>query len=321
MMQLSIIIINWHSADYVKKCLSTLYANAVARSDEIIVVDNGSFDSCQNMIADLFPKVVFLQSTNNVGFAQANNLGSGKAQGEFLLFLNPDTEILGNAIGDMLTDITELPQAGVLGCRLLNTDMTFQSSCRQAYPTVMNQMLDLDILHRLLPGLSLGKARPFAKDMDVMEAQVISGACMMIRRSVFEEVGGFSSEYFMYAEDVDLCFKVRCAGYMNYYTSKALVVHHGGGSSYQRNENSFAHIQMRESIFRFLKKTRGESYACLYKRSMLLSGIMRLCAIVMAVFPAAITGKYSRCRVSFKKWKSIVRWTLGKETWVGQKIQ
>ncbi len=319
-MNLSVIIINWHSADFVKKCLRSLYMNSVELDYEIIVVDNGSFDSCQKMIADMFPKVIFIQSNQNLGFAQANNYGSQKAQGEYLLFLNPDTEIIGNAINDMFAVINNLPQAGILGCKLLNTDKSFQSSCRQAYPTIMNQVLDLDILHRLLPDLSLRGTGPLVKDANIQEAQVISGACMMIKKSVFEEVDGFSSEYFMYAEDVDLCFKVKCAGYINYYMSDVMVIHHGGGSSYQRNESSFANVQMRESICRFLRKTRGDSYAHLYKLSMLLSGVTRLSVIVLTMLPAVVIGKYSRCRASFMKWISIVRWTLGKETWAGQKI-
>ena len=314
-MDLSIIIVNWNSARYVENCLRALYRNAVGVDFETIVVDNGSFDSCQKMIADKFPGVRFLQSERNLGFAQANNFGARMAHGEFLLFLNPDTEIIGNAVKGMLLAIKGLPRAGILGCKLLNTDMTYQTSCRQPFPTILNQVFDSDILHRLLPDHSPREAALLSKAANLLEVQVISGACMMIRKTVFEEVGGFSSEYFMYTEDVDLCFKVRRAGYANYYLGDVSIVHHGGGSSNQRKENSYGNVQMRESIFKFLKKTRGESYAYLYKLAMLLNGVMRFCIILPAALPNAFTGRFSRSRASLLKWTSIIRWTLGIEKW------
>ncbi len=315
-MDISIIIVNWNSAEYVKRCLRTLYTNIREVDFEIIVVDNGSFDSCQNMIIDEFPHVIFLQSNENLGFAKANNFGAERAQGEFLLFLNPDTEIIGNAVAGMLAVIKSLPQAGVIGCKLLNSDMTMQTSCIQTFPTILNQAFDADVLRRRFPGLPMWGVAPLFQDAaDPVEVQVISGACLMIRKRVFEEVGGFSPEYFMYTEDLDLCYKVQRAGYKNYYTAAASVIHHGGGSSQNRKENSYANVQMRESIFRFLKKTRGELYAFLYKSSMLFAGIIRFCMITLAFIPCIVTGRYSRCRASLIKWAGIIRWTLGIEKW------
>jgi GT2 family glycosyltransferase len=315
-MDLSIIIINWNSADYVRKCLSTLYGNDRGADYETIVVDNASFDSCREMIQDIFRNVIFLQSNENLGFAKANNFGAERAQGEYLLFLNPDTEIVNKAVAAMLSVIKCQPQAGVIGCKLLNTDMTLQTSCVQFFPTVMNQVLDSNILHRLFPGLSVWSVETLLlDDTGPVEVQVISGACMMVRKSVFEEVGGFSPEYFMYTEDIDLCYKVRHAGYKNYYTGAASVIHHGGKSSHSREESSYAHVQMRESISKFLKKTRGGLYAFLYRSSMLLSGMTRLCMITLAYIPFTVTGQGSICSASFKKWTGVVRWSLGIERW------
>src|SRR5574338_126564 len=118
-MDLSVIIINWNSAEYVRNCLRSLFANTEGIEFEVIVVDNGSFDSCERIILTEFPTVRFLQSNDNLGFARANNYGSEKATGEYLLFLNPDTEIIGGAIAGMLSLIKSLPSCGALGCRLL----------------------------------------------------------------------------------------------------------------------------------------------------------------------------------------------------------
>ena len=150
---------------------------------------------------------------------------------------------------------------------------------------------------------------------EIKKVQAISGACMMISAKIFHEVGKFSPEYFMYTEDLDLCYKVHHGGYENYYTGAFSVVHHGGGSSQQRNENSYANIQMRESIFKFLKKTRGKPYASIYKKAMFLNGIMRFGILSVASAASLLIGQGSRYTSSLIKWKGIIRWTLGIEKW------
>jgi len=311
-MDLSIIIINWNSAEYVRQCLHSLAENLHGIDCEIIVIDNGSFDSCEKLILKEFPKVHFFQSGDNLGFAKANNLGSEKSTGEYLLFLNPDTEIVDGAIQGMASLIKRLPRAGILGCRLLNSDGSTQASCVQAFPTVLNQILDSDMVNRWLPVLTTGRIRYM--DENPVRTQVISGACMMIKKTVFEEVGKFSPEYFMYTEDLDLCYKVREAGYSNYYTGRFSIVHHGGGSSQQRKENSYANIQMRESIFKFLKKTRGKYYAGIYKKAMLLNALIRFGILSIASVVSLLMGRGSY-KSSLIKWQGIMRWTLGIETW------
>jgi GT2 family glycosyltransferase len=256
--------------------------------------------------------VHFLQSAENRGFGQANNFGAEKARGEYLLFLNPDTEVVGGAVLEMLSLLKDRPEAGVLGCKLLNSDLTTQTSCIQSFPTIVNQLLDARILQRLFPRLSLwGIAPLFTDKKEPVEVQVISGACMMIRRTVFEQVGGFSPDYFMYTEDIDLCHRVQRAGYRNYFTGAAAVIHHGGGSSRQRNTSSFANIQMRESIATFFAKTRGTFYSSLYRISMFLAGVTRLCITLLIFIPCSLTGRSEVCRASFKKWTGIVQWSLG----------
>lgn len=312
-MDLSIIIINWNSAEHVRKCLRSIATNIHGLDFETLVIDNASFDSCERLILNEFPNVRFFQSNENLGFAKGNNLGWEKSRSEYLLFLNPDTEVIGDAIQGMASLMNSLPGIGVLGCRLLNSDGSIQTSCVQAFPTILNQVFDSEVVNRWFPVLTTGRIRYLNRD--AAKVQVISGACMMIKRKVFEEVGKFSPEYFMYTEDLDLCFKVREAGYVNYYTGAFSVIHHGGGSSSHRNENSYANIQMRESIFKFLKKTKGLLYAHAYKKAMLLSAVMRLGLLSLAYGVSLLTGGKSERRSSLIKWKGIIRWTLGIERW------
>ena len=312
-MDLSIVIINWNSAEYIRKCLGSIFENTEGIDFEVIVIDNGSFDSCGQIVQSEFPSVRFFQSNENLGFAKANNYGSEKATGEYFLFLNPDTEIIGGAIVGMLSAIKRLPNAGVLGGKLLNSDKSIQTSCIQRFPTILNQVFDSDIVNRGRPILAAGKAE-FSDD-ELKTVQVISGACMMVSARIFEEVGRFSSEYFMYTEDVALCYAVHQAGYINCYTGAFSVVHHGGGSSQQRKENSYANIQMRESIFKFLEKTRGRPYANIYKKAMFLNGVMRFSILSIASSASLLMGQGSKHKSSLIKWKAIIRWTLGIEKW------
>ncbi|MDA8086074.1 MAG: glycosyltransferase family 2 protein [Nitrospiraceae bacterium] len=315
-MDISIIIVNWNSAQYVRKCLDSIYAPMRDTDFEVIVVDNGSFDSCEAIIKREFPSAHFLQNRENAGFAGANNFGATVAKGELLLFLNPDTEVIDGALTEMMAVFKSMPDAGVVGCKLLNTDMTLQISCIQPYPTILNQALDSDFFCRRFPGLWGRGSNPIlAGNSGPVEVQAVSGACMMIKKEIFEEVGRFSEEYFMYSEDIDLCFKVRQSGHKNYFAGSASVIHHGGGSSYLRKENFFGTVQMRESIFKFLKKNRGRLYASLYRSLMFFTGILRLCMLALAFIPCMVMGSANSCRASLVKWAHIIRWAAGGETW------
>ena len=138
---LSIVIVNWKSADFLRKCLQSIFANASDMSLEVIVVDNASFDGSAELVEREFPGVHFVQSKENLGFAGANNLGVRSAKGRNLLFLNPDTEVIGTALERMSSFLDATPDAGAVGCKLLNTDGTVQTSCIQPFPTILNQAL------------------------------------------------------------------------------------------------------------------------------------------------------------------------------------
>src|SRR5664280_1246315 len=139
---LSIIIVNWNSKSFLRQCLISLGARCKSPASEVIVVDGGSFDGCAEMLAQDFPWVIFIQSETNVGFARANNSAVSRARGRCLLFLNPDTEFLEDSISILMSRLEALPNAGAVGCQLLNSDGSLQTNCVQAFPTIWNQVLD-----------------------------------------------------------------------------------------------------------------------------------------------------------------------------------
>lgn len=310
-MDLSIVIINWNSSEYLKACLATIYNHLGNITHEIIVVDNASYDGCDQFVKNTYPNVIFIQSDKNLGFSKANNLGATRTCGRYLLFLNPDTEVLGTAINVMLANLDSLPNAGAVGCKLLNSDLTLQTSCIQPFPTIVNQLFDIEYLRMKTPGLKLWGIRPlFSNNVHPEEVQVISGACIMIKKHVFEEIGGFSEDYFMYAEDIDLCHKINQAGYKNYYVKDATLIHHGGGSSREQDESNFSSVLMREAVFIFLKKTKGIVAANSYKRALMVSSIFRLLALKILILPFFKDRLFRRAD---KKWEMVFRWSIGLE--------
>lgn len=316
--ELSIIIVNWHSKDYLKQCIASIVENATDIKYEIIVVDSASFDGCGQMLQDCYPQVHFIQSQHNLGFGRANNLGANHAHGDLLLFLNPDTEVLNHAIELLYENLLKLPQAGIIGCRLLNSDKTLQTSCVQALPTILNQILDADILHRWFSKSRFWiSAANYEGSLASVQVEGISGACMMMRRKVFNLVQGFSRDYFMYAEDLDLCYKTQIAGFATYYFTGAEIMHHGGGCT-QHKRSRFSEVMIPESVSRLLRKMRGNSYSFCYRLALSLAAIIRL-FLLLFLFPLAlIKNKKHDWQAAFFKWIVILRWGLGLEKWVRQ---
>jgi N-acetylglucosaminyl-diphospho-decaprenol L-rhamnosyltransferase len=312
-MDLSIIIVNWNSAEYLRKCIASILALTSGITYEIVVIDSASFDGAGQMLKQFYPHVRFIQSDRNVGFAKANNTAFKVSEGSHILFLNPDTELVVPAINVMFDYMQKLPKTGALGCKLINADGSVQTTCIQSFPTILNQLLSSEFLRALFPKSSLwGMASLFGAEKWPAEVEVLSGACLMVRRTLFEQVGLFSEEYFMYAEDLDLCYKIRQAGFINYYIPEAAVIHFGGGST-DKGHRDFSAVMMRESIWRFLRKTRGRAYGLAYRTSMLISAIGRLIVLMIAL-PISISGiGRVSWKASFRKWRAILAWSLGLE--------
>jgi len=206
-----------------------------------------------------------------------------------------------------------------VGCRLLNADLTLQTSSVQPRPTIWNQLFAIDLLMRRWPKLSLwGMQALYSGDEQAgQDVDVVSGACLMARRDVFERVGCFGTEYFMYAEEVDFCWKVHNAGYRINHIGAAEVVHLGGQSSKQRGD-TFVEIVMRESLYKLFRKFRGSSYANLYRGCLLMSAAIRMAGLMpLILIPGRLIDRKDLSR-TFHKWWKIACWSLALETWSGQ---
>jgi GT2 family glycosyltransferase len=314
-MDLSILIVNWNAAHYMKLCLASVYREVKGIEFEVIVIDNASYDGSAELLRAEFPQATFIQSDQNLGFIRGNNLLFKHARGRNILLLNPDTEIIGNALQRMLGYLESLPQAGVIGCRLVNADGSVQTNSIQTFPTILNQVLDADFLRRRFPNSSLWNLKPLYDDSGVpVEVDSVSGACFMIKRSIFERVGLMSEDYLMYGDDIDLCFKVKKAGYKVYYTNSSRVVHYGGKSTASWKQ-ALADVWIRDSIHKFLVKFRGRCYGGFYKATMAAAAVVRLVLISLMRLLARSASRRESLSYSFTKWKRLLLWALGFKQW------
>lgn len=316
---LSIIIVNWNSVGHLRNCLRSVQCGRDALAFEVIVIDNASYDGSDELVAREFPAVKFIQSNENGGFARANNMAFEGAIGRNVVFLNPDTEIVDNALERMVRFLDATPDAGAVGCRLLNTDGTLQMSCVQSFPTLINQAVDTELLRKVAPRSNLwGMRALFGDPRAPASVEAVSGACLMVRAATFDRVGRFTEEYFMYAEDLDLCFKLDQAGCTNYFLGDAQVIHHGGQSSSATSENHFGSIVMRESVARFMRLRRGELAGQLYRATTGILAVVRMSFIAVLMLVTLGQVRRPALQGAMRKWTRILNWTLGREQWAAR---
>jgi hypothetical protein len=303
LMDISIIYVNWKSEAYIKESIDSVYEHTDGLQFEIIVVDNASPSGNVDMLREHFPQITLIKSEKNLGFAGANNLGFQNSSGEIVLFLNPDTKLMNPAINAMVRHLRNLPDGGIMGCKLFNADLSVQTSCIQTFPTILNQILDANVLRDRWPHNRLWGIGPlYSESTEPAEVEVVSGACLMMKRAAFEKVSMFSEEYFMYAEDVDLCYKSVQAGYKNYYTGEGRVLHYGGKSS----ESDSATRMKWRAIPRFCDKHRGRFYGLAFRAALASAAMGRLAVIKIASAFGDRLGKQAQLRVASRKWRTIL---------------
>ncbi|WP_263383696.1 glycosyltransferase family 2 protein [Granulicella arctica] len=307
---LSIIIINWNSCKYLRSCLNSIRSTTSDLIYEVVVVDNASFDGCAAMLASEFPETILIQSEQNLGFAKANNLAVSKSSGRNLLFLNPDTVVMGSAINNLVMVLENSPEIGMVGPRILNSDLSLQTTCIMPVPTILNQFLNIDVLRKFYTWRRLGSR--FAQGNGPISVAAISGACMMVKRTAMEEIDHFCEDYFMYVEDIDLCVRVRQAGWKVHHIRSAEIIHFGGGSSALQTSNQFSSIMICESVLQFFLLRRGRWYAALYRPTIAATALLHIIILTLLGF---FSREQPRMTVPKAKWRNLLSWSLGRSAW------
>jgi N-acetylglucosaminyl-diphospho-decaprenol L-rhamnosyltransferase len=249
----SIIVLSWNVRDLLRRCLTSLPLNS--SSSEIIVVDAASTDGSPEMVRAEFPQVALIASNENLGYTRGNNLGLRAAKGRYLLILNPDTEIVGDAIPQMLAFMDAHPHAGMLGPQLLYPDRTVQST-RRRFPSLATAFFESTWLQPLAPRRLLDHY--YARDLPddaIGEVGWVVGAALLVRREAYEQVGGFDEGFFMYSEEMDWCRRMKAAGWQVIYFPAARIIHHEAKSSTQ--VPAATHIRFNTSKVRYFRKYHG----------------------------------------------------------------
>ncbi len=273
-MDLSIIIVSWRVKELLFDCLKSLYQYIDGLAFEVIVIDNDSGDGTVEMIKENFPQVKLIASQINLGFAKANNLGLRYAVGRYLLFLNPDTKFLDNALLKCVRKMAGDQEIGVLGCKLLNRDLSVQPSVRR-FPGLTDHLLMIFKLHHLFP-----LKRYFALDFDYNYSQLVDqvmGAFFMVNRRALIKTGAWDANYYLLFEEVDLCRRMIDCGYKVFYFSGAAVVHYGGQSFNREIFNLKKQWIFSQSRLRYVLKHQG-FYA--YLLILLLTPVSLLLSII-----------------------------------------
>ncbi len=231
---ISVVIVSFNVREHLLGALRALYANPVVPI-EAVVVDNASSDGSADAVEAEFPKTTVLRNTTNVGFGRASNIGLKRSTGELVLLLNPDVIVDRECVKILADFLAANSAAGAASPRLQRPDSTPDLAARRGFPTPRAAFYRLTLLSRLFP-----KSRRFNEynvgylpDDQVHEIDAGTAACLMVRRSAIDQVGAFDPDYFMYGEDLDLCFRLKQAGWKIFYVPVAVATHIKGMSSRQ----------------------------------------------------------------------------------------
>lgn len=231
-LDVSVVVVSFNTRDLVRECLRTLFDETAGLRCEVIVIDNDSSDGSADMIEAEYPNVRLIRSATNLGFAAANNRGFAIAQGRYVVLLNSDAFLKPGALCRSVAHMEANPRVGLGGARLIGRDESWQPSARM-FPSLLNDLLTISGLAAKFPkSRFMGRVdRTWADPMEAAPVDWVPGAFTIIRRNVLDEVGSFDERFFLYYEEVDLCRRVRAAGYEVWYWPDVVTVHLGGESS------------------------------------------------------------------------------------------
>jgi len=281
-MKLSIIIVSYNTKELLVDCINSIEENLQQTEYEILIVDNNSVDGSVRLLKSKYPNVKLIENNYNAGFAKANNQGLLLSSAEYILLLNSDTVILGEAIGTLVNFLETHQQAAICGPKLLNSDMTLQLPCRRGFPRFVNSISHFLGFDRLLPKNRIfgGYLMTYMDSSIDHEVDAVSGACMLIRKDVLSTIGGLLDEaFFMHFEDIDLCFRAKKYGYKVYYIHNAEVIHLKGQSSKLRSEGVTRNFF--DSALIYFKKNYRDENTIAYITLKLMILVMKLFAIAV----------------------------------------
>ncbi|UTW61155.1 glycosyltransferase [bacterium SCSIO 12741] len=239
MAKLSVIIVNYNVRHFLEQCLVSALKASRQVDTEIIVVDNHSLDGSVQMVENRFPEVRLIASKHNLGFSKGNNLGIAEAKGEYILLLNPDTLVEEDTFTRVVQFMDDHPDCGGLGVKMIDGKGRFLPESKRGLPTPPVAFFKMFGLARLFPkSKTFGQYHlSFLDPNEIHEVDVLSGAFMLLRKTVLDKIGLLDETFFMYGEDIDLSYRIQKAGYKNYYFPETKIIHYKGESTKKTSIN------------------------------------------------------------------------------------
>ena len=306
---ISVAIVSYNTRDLLRECLRSLQEHSAEANLEIIVIDNASHDGSAPMVRDEFPAVQLIESAHNAGYGAANNRALAQARGEYVWILNSDTTIESGAMATMLDWMCADPRCGAIGTRLILADGSTQNSYDfdLSWRAVFAEQTYLD---KLLPS-----QRYSVSDWELGARAVpyLCGASLLVRRAAWQELGGFDESYFMYFEDIDLCSRLREAGWELCYLPDARVHHHLGASSardWRDRARMVSHYN--RGRLRFLVRNRAQKTARCIQFLLSFGALARLIFWLLRALLASSHAQRRHCRSQIKLFRQV--WKLTRLT-------
>lgn len=294
-MEVSIIIVNWNGGSFVRDCLESIYCTSVDIGFEAIVVDNNSSDGSPDTVREIFPQVELVRNTKNLGFARAANQGIERSKGAYILLLNPDIRVEPNSLRRMVDFLDQRPEVGAVGGKLVGPDK--RGEARRYYnrfPTVGQVLLNYTALGKILSRFTRTR-------FDLESAGQVDqppGGCILLRRRALADVGSFDEDFFLWFEDVDLCYRLKQAGWKIYYLPGAQFIHYGGKSIELLTKGEGERLFF-ASMFRYLEKHLGRR-GVLFSRWVLALDLILKMSLGLTLSPLSLEFREFVCR----------KWTL-----------
>lgn len=273
-MVLSIIIVNWNTRNLLQDCLSSILDSDLNFKYEVFVVDNASKDGSVEMVQEHFPMVKVTANEINLGFSKANNQAIKRSSGKYILLLNPDTTVKSCTLAKMVSFMDNHKDIDILGPKILNPDETVQFTCARNFPNLCLEFFNVSKLDRKFPKSKLfgGYLISYWNHLNSREIDLLSGACMLIKKEVFKDIGLLDESFYMFYDDVDFCYRAKRKGYTIYYYADVSIIHYGGGSC-KDNRISMQRIKFisYQTMYKYYCKTRNRVYAEIVRFMMLFN--------------------------------------------------
>ena len=268
-LQLTVIIVSWNTLEFLERCLRSIPERFREAPIETIVIDNASTDGSPEMVHERFPSVRLVRNSDNVGFAAANNQGLVQSTGRYVLLLNSDAEVTGEAIEKLVAFLDQHQGAGAAGPQLVYPDGSLQFS-HARFPGLVEQlMLAFGFGRFILPDES-----SLADETDPRQVDYVAGACLLLRADAYRRIGGLDERFFMYSEETDWCYRLRDAGWEVWFVPSAEVTHVRGGSTRRVPTEMLAQLYRGRVLF--ARKHHGSAYAFAMKLVMVFDIVLRI---------------------------------------------